>query len=111
MAAGRKTGGRRKGSLNRKSREMQEKIQAEGITPLDYMLGLLRDETTPPDMRFEAAKAAAPYVHPRLNATDHSGEIATTVNGVDGPQESREAWVARKQREFLTMVTPAGAAE
>jgi hypothetical protein len=54
---------------------------ADGISPLDYMLGILRDESMPTDSRFEAAKAAAPYVHAKLAAVDmnHSGEIDTRV--------------------------------
>ena len=41
-----------------------------GITPLDYMLEILRDTGKPEDVRFEAAKAAAPYMHARLSTTD-----------------------------------------
>ena len=37
-----------------------------GITPLDYMLQVMRDESAEPAKRLDAAKAAAPYVHPRL---------------------------------------------
>ncbi len=112
MAKGRKTGGRQKGALNRKTREMQAKIEAEGITPLDYMLGLLRNEGLGQEVRLDAAKSAAPYVHPRLNATDHSGEIAMPLTPVDrSPRETREEWLERKQREFLRVVSPAGAAE
>lgn len=49
---------------------------------------------------------------PDLTATDHSGEIAMPVTPVDrAPRESREEWLERKQREFLRVVTPAGAAE
>jgi hypothetical protein len=45
--------------------------------PLDYMLGVLRDETEDKGRRDEMAKAAAPYVHPRLASTTTklSGEI------------------------------------
>jgi hypothetical protein len=38
------------------------------------MLSLLRDEQQSPEMRFEAAKAAAPYVHPKLATIQHSGK-------------------------------------
>ncbi len=41
-----------------------------GITPLDYMLEILRNTDKPEDVRFEAAKAAAPYMHARLSTTD-----------------------------------------
>lgn len=39
-------------------------------TPLEVMLTIMRDPATEPSMRFEAAKAAAPYVHPRLSQVD-----------------------------------------
>ena len=34
--------------------------------PLDFMLTMLRDEDLTREQRFEAAKAAAPYVHAKL---------------------------------------------
>jgi hypothetical protein len=43
-----------------------EKVAATGLTPLDYMLQVMRDESIEPAKRLDAAKAAAPYVHPRL---------------------------------------------
>lgn len=56
---------------------------ADGLTPLEYMLKVMRTEPDPTleprelasaiVMRFEAAKAAAPYIHPRLAAVEHSG--------------------------------------
>jgi hypothetical protein len=41
-------------------------IRKGGTTPLDYMLQVMRDESAEPAKRLDAAKAAAPYVHPRL---------------------------------------------
>jgi hypothetical protein len=79
----RKGAGRKPGSANKKTREIADKAIAEGLTPLEFMLQIMRDE--PPEtedarlqlaqqaMRFEAAKAAAPYVHPRLGAVEHTG--------------------------------------
>lgn len=72
MAKGRKTGGRQKGSLNKKTREQIEAVTKSGITPLEYMLNVLRDENMPSERRDEMAKAAAPYVHPRLTSIDGS---------------------------------------
>ena len=69
--------GRPPGSKNKVTRERQAAILASGLAPLDYMLAILRDEGAPMEVRFEAAKAAAPYVHPRLAAIEHSGEVAT----------------------------------
>lgn len=66
--------GRPKGAANKKTREIAERAIQEGITPLEYMLRLLRDESADPQMRFEAAKAAAPYIHPRLSSIEASGK-------------------------------------
>jgi hypothetical protein len=46
------------------------------LTPLEYLLAVLRDPARPEKERFEAAKAAAPYVHARLSSVDHSGEVS-----------------------------------
>lgn len=74
--------GRKKGSATKKTREIADRAMQEGITPLEYMLKVMRQDATHEDpkiqaareaMRFEAAKAAAPYMHPRLNAVEHTG--------------------------------------
>jgi hypothetical protein len=44
------------------------------VTPLDYLLQVMRDPTAPAEMRFEAAKVAAPLVHASLAVTVHKGE-------------------------------------
>ncbi len=41
-----------------------------GLTPLEYMLKVMRDPETPPQRRDDMAKACAPYVHPKLAAVD-----------------------------------------
>jgi hypothetical protein len=78
----RKGAGRPAGSATKRTREIAERAMAEGVTPLEYMLTLMRQESDHEDpkvqvareaMRFEAAKAAAPYVHPRLAAVEHTG--------------------------------------
>lgn len=77
MARGgkREGAGRPKGSVNKATAERQAEVAASGLTPLDYMLALMRDEAADEAKRLDAAKAAAPYVHPRLAAVEHSGEL------------------------------------
>ena len=66
---GRRPGaGRKPGSMNRCTREALARAEATGITPLEYMLQVMRDPETPIPRRDDMAKAAAPYLHPRLNA-------------------------------------------
>jgi hypothetical protein len=82
----RQNAGRKAGSATKRTREIADKAMEEGITPLEFMLEIMRTE--PSDdvkdprlladllgMRFEAAKAAAPYIHPRLAAVEHSGGV------------------------------------
>ena len=48
------------------------------MSPLDYLLSILRDEGQPQPARVEAAKAAAPYLHPRLAQVAHGGAVKLT---------------------------------
>jgi len=73
MARGQKTGGRQKGTPNRATVARQQEVSASGLTPLDYMLSIMRDEQNPKDMRLDAAYKAAPFVHPKLASIEHSG--------------------------------------
>jgi hypothetical protein len=56
-------------------------IASTGVTPLAFLLGVMRTRRNPLDVRLEAAKAAAPYVHPKLAQIAHTGP-----NG--GPMEA-----------------------
>ena len=73
---GERRGGRRKGVPNKASAAKAEAIAASGLTPLDYMLSVMRDEANPSDMRLDAAHKAARFVHPALAAIEHSGGVA-----------------------------------
>lgn len=62
--------GRPPGAQNKKTVEQAEAVAASGLTPLDYMLSILRDNNQTQEARMDAAKASAPYSHARLNAID-----------------------------------------
>lgn len=91
----RKGAGRTKGACTTKTREIADQAIMSGITPLEYLLNVMRNETEEPSVRMDAAKSAAPYVHPRLasesvtvSGTGEGGEILTGLNirfiGKDG---------------------------
>ena len=67
-----KSGGRQKGAVDKIKREAI--LAAQGITPLDYMMGIIRNEHEDKTVRLDAAKAAAPYVHARLQAVTLAGD-------------------------------------
>lgn len=71
---GARTGaGRKKGQASRMNEEARLKAAEGGITPLDYMLGVLRDSEADVQRRDDMAKAAAPYLHAKLASIEHHG--------------------------------------
>ena len=70
MARGRKTGGRQKGAINRATAAARAAAEVTGILPLDYMLSVMRDESLDRATRMDAAKAAAPYLHPKVSPVE-----------------------------------------
>ena len=80
MRGGNRPGaGRPKGVPNKANAERQAAIAASGLTPLDYMLAVLRDESADRHERMEAAKSAAPYVHPKLASIEHGGTDGSPI--------------------------------
>lgn len=71
--------GRKPGQATKLNEEARIKAAEGGITPLDYMLEILRNENNTTEARFEAAKAAAPYMHARLSSTDSN--VKADVSG------------------------------
>lgn len=60
------------------------------MTPLDYMILVMRDESQDGAMRLDAAKSAAPYVHARLSST----ELHTTNDNDFKTEEQLKAEIA-----------------
>ena len=87
--------GRPPGLRNKKTMEQVAAVQESGITPLEYMLSVMRapSGTVEDAVRLDAAKAAAPYVHPRLSTVD------ATVTSVQMTQEEWLTWLAEQDDE------------
>lgn len=66
--------GRPAGAASRKTRDVANKAAESGMTPLDFLLLTMRDEKLDFSVRLDAAKAASPYVHPRLATIQHQGD-------------------------------------
>jgi hypothetical protein len=72
--------GRKRGTKNKRTVALtaaSEKGILVGLMPLDYFLGIVRDPSKDERLRFDAAKAAAPFVHPRLQTTDNRTMLVT----------------------------------
>jgi hypothetical protein len=88
--------GKKRGYRKKKTQETIDKVTKTGITPLEYLTSVYRSPVPPEiqsmidegevtvelvqslsdwhKVRFEAAKAAAPYVHPKLTSVLHQGD-------------------------------------
>jgi hypothetical protein len=83
VRGGKRSGaGRKKGTLTKRTQEIVAAASVDGITPLEFMLKTLRDPDAKQDKRFEAAIAAAPYMHPKLAAVTHQGDAANPIHHV-----------------------------
>jgi hypothetical protein len=98
MKGGKRPGaGRKPGGRNRRTLEAIAAAEASGITPLEYMLRVMRNKRSGAAVRLDAAKSAAPYVHARLASIEHKG------NG-DHPIEHTVKADAKQVAELLAAV-------
>ena len=76
MAKGgpREGAGRKPGVPNKRTAEIAAAVEASGLTPLDYMLSILRDLGADAEKRMWAAEKAAPYVHAKLASVELAGK-------------------------------------
>ena len=117
MAAGgkRSGAGRKANTPNKATKERQERVAATGATPLDVMIEAMRfhhavaeaalclpkPDLAAAKLAYEAAgafaKDAAPYVHPRLQAVQHSGPNGGAIQiAVSGAKDKLAHFVARQ---------------
>lgn len=96
---GERRGGRKKGVPNRASQRRQAEVAASGATPLDVLLrrmryhdaqaeaALKKKDTTGAERHMreadDAARAAAPYVHPKLQSIQHTGREGGPIEVAD----------------------------
>lgn len=68
--------GRKAGSPNKVTAERQKAVEESGLTPLAYLLAVMRNEGNEQAARIDAAKAAARYVHPALSAVEMNASVS-----------------------------------
>lgn len=97
--AGRKRGAKSKATIEREAgiAQIAADAKAAGLTPLEVMLGAMRQAHKRNDWDAAArfAKDAAPYMHPRLAAIEHTGKDGKDLI----PPPSKD--VARAVLDFL----------
>jgi hypothetical protein len=82
---GERRGGRLRGTPNKKTLLRDAAIKAAAadpdLSPLDFLLGLMRNPELPLDLRISMAEVAAPFVHRRPTTTGHPGKLDTIKYG------------------------------
>lgn len=73
--------GRKKGAVARVTAQARKKALESGISPLDYMLKVMRSTKAETKRRDDMAKAAAPFCHTR--AIEHSGPNRGPITTLD----------------------------
>ena len=76
--------GRKAGSLNKRTQDIAEAL-SEGLSPLEFLTNVYRNVQEDMARRVDAAKAAAPYVHPRRAPVGSDGEDASLTVIVNKP--------------------------
>jgi hypothetical protein len=79
----RKGAGRPKGVPNKKTIEVQTAVAEAGVTPLEYMLQIMRNELEDPRARLNAAVSAAPYVHAKLSSVEMHATVSNHEDALD----------------------------
>ena len=75
MAQGKKTGGRREGTPNKRTQEIIEKLEALGCDPVEGMAKLAADENNSAELRGRMYAELAQYVAPKRKAIEHTGDL------------------------------------
>lgn len=75
--------GRKAGVPNKRTAALQAAVESTGVTPLEYMLQVMRDETNDPRERLNAAVSAAPFVHAKLSSVEINAKVTTHEASLD----------------------------
>ncbi len=98
--------GRPPGTRNKATAKRQQLVATTGITPLDFMLERLRAPDASIEERMDAAKAAAPYIHPRLALVQSQSTVEHRfVIELPALPESSDQW----QQQFKPITKLPGA--
>jgi hypothetical protein len=84
---GERRGGRQRGTPNKKTALRNAAIAAAAsnpdISPLDFLLGVMRDPNVSPELRIKVAQVAAPFIHAKPG-TARSKEPTASAKPIDG---------------------------
>src|SRR5436190_18188570 len=94
--------GRPRGSRNKRSLAVEEKLAELGCCPITAMALLAMDETVAIELRIRLYCELAGYVAPKLKAVEHRGDVAAqrfVIMGAE-PDKTSEEWERRNNPDL-----------
>jgi len=85
-----KTGGRRRGTPNRATVSLREKLDARGYDPILKLVEIAEDTRTPLELRVHIHLGIAPYLHPKRKPVDQASEAPMTANIITTLEDAGE---------------------
>ena len=101
-----KTGGRAKGTPNRATVVLREKLAALGCDPAEQLLKIAQDSKTPVEVKVHIYSTLMPYIYPKRKLTDDSNEERVNLN----VQTMSKEEALDLARDLISLLTP-GAVE
>jgi hypothetical protein len=90
-----KTGGRQRGTPNRKTDELAAKLAKLGCDPIEGLARIAMAAETVPELKVRCYAELAGYIHAKRKAVelrpDEDNEIRVIVTGVDGSPLRRDS--------------------
>jgi hypothetical protein len=109
VAKGRKTGGRKPGSLNKRTfalfGEPMEVLKGLRFNPLQRMVEIANDKSAPIDLQFRATAEVAQYLYPKRSA------VKVVEGATEKPAKVEYGWVPRRQSSEQSSTTPSQASK
>ena len=70
MASGIKTGGRIAGTPNKRTQDLQQRLEALGVDPLEGLALIAKDTSAPLELRAKVQSDLLQYLYPKRKALD-----------------------------------------
>jgi hypothetical protein len=114
---GERRGGRQRGTPNKatvaKAAALAAASADAAITPLQFLLGVMRDPAAPTGLRVQVARAAAPLVHgkPKIASVEDRAGYASTAEGFNIDIAEAKAFRDMEHRRAVLMWKRLGPSE
>jgi hypothetical protein len=85
-----KTGGRKKGTKNRRNQSLKDRLDAMGCDPIEGMAKIAMDKANDMSHRVTCYKELAQYIAPKKKAVEVTGDLSvehSTLNVIIAPQK------------------------